>query len=100
MNTNTIRAVGITVGGIILAAAVIFILYPLIRGNTKEQFESIKQSEISTPKPREVRGQPYNEILVVYRYFNQITAGVYNDIGENHISEQEFADINTDAITM
>jgi len=98
MNSNTVRAAGITVGGVILAAAVIFVLYPLIRGNTKEQFDSIKQSEISTPKPREVRGQPYNEILVVYRHFGQIMAGVYNDIGENHISEQEFAAIDTNAI--
>ena len=59
---------------------------------------SVAQSDIDNPKPREVRGVPYNEILIDYRYFGQIRAGVYNDIGEKYISEQDFADIDTEKI--
>lgn len=85
--------VSIAIAGILLLT-----LFPLVRGNTKEQFMSISQSEISNPEPRQVRGIPYNEILIVYRYFDQIKAGVYNDIGETYISEQDFAAIDTDEI--
>ncbi|OBR65730.1 hypothetical protein A7K91_14305 [Paenibacillus oryzae] len=84
---------------ILLAAGVLLaFLFPLVRGNTKEQYNSIAQTEISRPEPRAVRGQTYNEILVVYRYFNHIRAGVYNDIGKTLISEEAFAAIDTEAV--
>jgi len=98
MNVRVGRTASIVLGSIIVAGALTCIIYPLARGNTKEQFASIQQSEISNPEPRKVRGEPYNEILVVYRHFNQIKAGVYNDIGEKHISEQDFAGIDTNAV--
>lgn len=84
--------------GAILLAVLICVLYPLARGNTKEQFNSVEQTEISHPEPRQVRGQPYNEFLVVYRYFNKIRAGVYNDIGQAPISKQDFASIDPEAV--
>lgn len=85
--------------GIIIATVVLICaIYPLVRGNTKEQFMSVTQSEVSNPQPREVRGEPYNEILIVFRYFGQIRAGVYNDIGETYISERDFADIDADTV--
>lgn len=86
--------------GIALIVAVIAActLYPLARGNTKQQMESIAQTEVQNPQPRKVRGEPYNEILIVYRYFGEIKAGVYNDIGEPLIDEDAFRAIDTDAI--
>jgi len=98
MNARIGRRKMMVLVGIIAAGILIGILYPLARGNTKEQFMSIAQTEISHPQPRAVRGQPYHEILVVYRYFNQIRAGVYNDIGKTLISEPDFAAMDTDAI--
>lgn len=84
---------------IILVVAILALtLYPLIRGNTTEEMMRIAQTEVQNPQPRKVRGEPYNEILIVYRHFGQIKAGVYNDIGETLISEKEFAAIDTDAI--
>lgn len=84
---------------ILLAASVLLVvLYPLARGNTKEQYNSISQTEISDPEPRTVRGEPYNELLVVYRYFHQLRAGVYNDIGKPLISEADFDAIDTDMV--
>ena len=84
---------------IILVAAILALtLYPLIRGNTTEEMMRIAQTEVQNPQPRKVRGEPYNEILIVYRHFGQIKAGVYNDIGETLINEEAFAAINTDAI--
>ncbi len=84
--------------GILIVTVLAIVLYPLLRGNTKEQFMSVAQSEVSNPKPQEVRGKPYNELLVVYRYFNQIRAGVYNDTGEGYISEKDFAEIDANAV--
>lgn len=83
----------LVIGGIIIT-----FIYQVVRGNSKEQFMSITQKEITNPKPKEVRGKPYNEFLVVYRYFNEVKAGVYNDIGETCIGEKEFINIDTDAV--
>ena len=83
---------------LLVVCILIFILYPLLRGNTKAQFDSVTQSEMSNLPIHEVRGQTYNEILVVYRYFNQIRAGVYSDTGETCITDQDFANISTDAV--
>ena len=84
---------------IILVAAILALtLYPLIRGNKTEEMMRIAQTEVQNPQPRKVRGEPYNEILIVYRHFGEIKAGVYNDIGETLISEEAFAAIDTDAI--
>lgn len=89
----------IIISGILIAAGILtVVIYPIVRGNTKDQFMSITQNEVSNPKTRAVRGKPYNELFVVYRYFNQIKAGVYNDIGKTYISEKDFANINTDAV--
>lgn len=87
-----------------IAALVVFVIllafvsYPAIRGNTKAQFDSITQYEVENSAPMRVRGKPYNEILVVYRYFNKIKAGVYNDIGQPLISADDFAKISTDDV--
>jgi hypothetical protein len=83
---------------VLLFAILALFVYPAIRGNTKAQFDSITQHEIENPTPMKVRGQPYNEILVVFRYFNKIKAGVYNDIGKPFISEEDFSKISTDEI--
>ena len=83
---------------ILVVAICALTLYPLIRGNTTQEMMRISQIEVKNPQPRKVRGEPYNEILIVYRHFGQIKAGVYNDIGETLISEEAFAAIDTDAI--
>lgn len=89
----------IIIPGILITAGIlIVVLYTLVRGNTKVQFMSVTQNEISNPKPQEVRGKPYNEFLVVYRYFDQIRAGVYNDTGETYISEKDFENIDVNAV--
>lgn len=88
----------IIISVILIVTVLAIVLYPLLRGNTKEQFMSVTQSEISNPKLQKVRGKPYNEFLVVYRYFNQIRAGVYNDTGETYISEKDFAKIDATAV--
>ncbi len=80
---------------VILAILMLLVIYPAIRGNTKAEFNSITQSEIKNPLPMQVRGTPYNEILVVYRYFNKLKAGVYNDIGKPYINKDDFALIST-----
>lgn len=76
----------------------LIIAFPFIQGNTKAQFDSFTQTPIKDPKPLLVRGQPYNEILIVYRYFDKLKAGVYNDIGKPLISEEEFSKIDPEAI--
>jgi hypothetical protein len=69
-----------------------------IRGNTKEEFASINQVAVAKPKAKLVRGMDYNEIFIVYRYFNKFKAGVYNDIGKKLISHDEFDKIDVDAV--
>jgi hypothetical protein len=98
MNTGISKRAMIIWAILLIVAILIIVIYPLIRGNTKEQFISVTQTEVRDPKPQEVRGKPYNEFLVVYRYFNQIRAGVYNDTGKTYISEKDFAKIDTNAI--
>lgn len=82
----------------ILLILFVFVIYPIIRGNSKVQFDSITQHEIEHPSPKKVRGSSYNEILVVYRYFNKLKAGVYNDIGKALIAEEDFAKISTEEV--
>lgn len=82
----------------VVIAVLLVIGFPFIQGNTKDQFDSFTQTEVKDPKPMMVRGQPYNEILIVYRYFGQLKAGVFNDIGKTLISEEDFNKIDSAAI--
>jgi len=81
-----------------MLVVVLILAFPLVRGNTKAKYDSIAQTEVHDPQPRLVRGEPYNEILVVYRYFINLKAGVYNDIGKTLISEEAFAAIDIETI--
>ena len=89
--TRTLITLAVITGLLIIA-------FPFIQGNTKAQFDSFTQTELKNPTPMLVRGQPYNEILVVYRYFDKLKAGVYNDIGERLIPEEEFLSIDPKAV--
>lgn len=83
---------------IVLLALLVVLAYPAIRGNTKEQLASIDQADLSNPQPKRLRGEAYHEVIVLYRYFNQIKAGVYSDTGEPLISDDVFARMDVDEI--
>lgn len=86
--------VGITV--VILVIVVTFI-YPLLRGNTREQFDSINLTELKTPVYQQVRGQEYGEVVAVYRYFNNLKAAIYyTNFGEAKLMDEQYEKIKTE----
>ncbi|MGL5819455.1 MAG: hypothetical protein ACRCYR_17970 [Phycicoccus sp.] len=90
------RAVAVVAASVVVALGCL--AYPYVRGNTDEQLAGIAPREVADPRPRMVRGEPYHEVLVVYRQLATLRAAVYNDIGKPLIGDEEFARIDTGAV--
>jgi hypothetical protein len=50
------------------------------------------------PVPRQVRGEIYNEVLLVFRGIGNFKAVVYNDIGHTTLTEDDLASLDLQAI--
>ncbi len=86
--TVLLFAIGILITG--------YLLYPIVRGNTRVQYDSIYQTELTEPIITQVRGKKYHEIIAVYRYFNKLKAAVF--YSQHFTDDKDFERIDRDEV--